>query len=604
MEFRVLGPVGVWNRDAEVPLDGAKQRTVLAALLLSGGRALPDSRLCELLWGEHPPATYPAQIYNYVSRLRKYLGPDVDIRRQWSGYVIHTRDGQLDLAEFERLAARGREAQEKHRYEEAADAFHAALALWRGPALMNVTEFLARAETHRLAEMRMAVLERRVETDLLLGRYAQLVPELTRLVGEYPLHEKLRCQLMTALFRTERQADALAVYHEGRRVLADELGVEPGPTLSATFRAILTAQPARTGGPNAVAASWQGVRPAMLPPAIGDFTGRTAELGAVAEVLTGDHASAAQVTGMAGVGKTALALYAAHRERDRFPDGQLYADLGGNRGNAVEPREVLGWFLRSLGNAEAAIPRGLDERVRLYRSHLAGRRMLVVLDDAADDAQVRPLLPGEAGCRVLVTSRVNLADLPGAAVVEVGTLTTAEAVDLLAAVVGRHRVSSEPAAARRIVRLCGWLSLGIRVAGSRLLARPHWSLAYFAERLADEQYRLDELRLGTLDVRARLDGSYVALASQSQLALRRLALLEVPDFASWATAAVLGVPRRTGDEVTENLVDARLLEVAGSDGGRRQRHRFHDLVRVFAREKADHVDRMAVAATRVLSTVS
>ncbi|MEU7934864.1 AfsR/SARP family transcriptional regulator [Micromonospora echinofusca] len=603
MEFRVLGPVGAWRGDAEVALDGAKQRTVLAALLLAEGRTVPDTRLCELLWGEHPPATFAAQLYNYVSRLRKYLGAEVDIVRQWSGYQLRIGAAQLDLDEFERLAETGREALRDGRYAEAAERLHAALSLWRGPALSNVTEHLAAAETHRMAELRMAVLESRIEADLRLGRHVRLVPEVTQLVAEHPLHEGLRGHLMTALLHCDRQADALAVYHEGRRVLADELGVDPGPLLTEAYRSILAGPPA----PAVVTEpSWHGVRPAMLPPGVGDFAGREEELSGLLRVLTAEPAArppVAVVTGMAGVGKSTLALHAAHLTRGAFPDGQLYADLGRASGNAVEPYDVLGWFLRSLGHAEAAIPKGLDERVRLYRSQLAGRRLLVMLDGTADYAQVCPLLPGDPGCQVIVTSRLRMPELAGATSIEVGTLDRRQALALLGRIIGAQRIAEEADAAERIVELCGRLSLGVRVAGSRLLARPHWSLGYLADRLADERYRLDELRLGSMDVRERLDSSYHQLADLGQLALRRLALLRTPAFPSWCTAEVLGVSRHAGEEVGEHLVDARLLEIVESDGGRRQRFRFHDLVRVFAREKADQADRVLVAGAGALSAV-
>ncbi|MEW2380412.1 BTAD domain-containing putative transcriptional regulator [Micromonospora sp. NPDC047812] len=603
MEFRVLGPVGAWKGDSEVALDGAKQRTVLAALLLAEGRTVPDTRLCELLWGERPPATFAAQLYNYVSRLRKYLGAEVDIVRQWSGYQLRIGAARLDLDEFERLAEAGREALRDGRYAEAAERLHAAMSLWRGPALSNVTEHLAAAEAHRMAEVRMAVLESRIEADLRLGRHVRLVPEITQLVAEHPLHEGLRSQLMTALLHSDRQADALAAYHEGRRVLADELGVDPGPLLTEAYRSILAGPPA----PAVVAEpSWHGVRPAMLPPGVGDFAGREEELNGLLRVLTAEPKACppvAVVTGMAGVGKSTLALHAAHLTRTAFPDGQLYADLGRARGNAVEPYDVLGWFLRSLGHAESAIPKGLDERIRLYRSQLAGRRLLVMLDGTADYAQVSPLLPGDPGCQVIVTSRLRMPELAGATSIEVGTLDRRQALALLGRIIGAQRVAEEAEAAARIVELCGRLSLGVRVAGSRLLARPHWSLGYLADRLADERYRLDELRLGSMDVRERLDSSYHQLADLGQLALRRLALLRTPAFPSWCTAEVLGVSRHAGEEVGENLVDARLLEIVESDGGRRQRFRFHDLVRVFAREKADQADRMLVAGAGALSTV-
>lgn len=343
------------------------------------------------------------------------------------------------------------------------------------------------------------------------------------------------------------------------------------------------------------------VPPRQLPATTYAFTGRAEELAVLDRLKDDSTVVVAALDGMAGVGKTALALRAAHLSRDDFPDGQLYVDLGGTRGNATDPGDVLGWFLRSLGNAEQDIPGRLDERECLYRSQLAGRRMLVVLDNVASYSQVRPLLPGDPSCRVILTCRGRLSELPGVTRVEVDVLAPAQAIELFATIVGEQRVVAEPAAARQIVELCGRLSIGIRVAAARLIARPHWSLRYLAQRLADERCRLNELRLGTLDVRARIDGSYQQLTAESQVALRRLALLESADFPIGAAARVLDVSSRVGEEVAESLIDARLLEIAGSDGARRQRHRFNGLVRVFAREKADPADRRMMAGRFPLS---
>ncbi|MGC5053944.1 BTAD domain-containing putative transcriptional regulator [Micromonospora sp. DT48] len=597
--------MSAWQDGSEIPLDGAKQRTVLAALLLARERIVSDAQLCRLLWDEHLPATFAAQLYNYVSRLRRYLGDEVEIVRKCSGYALRRKDSRLDLDDFERLAGLGRAALREGRYEEAGRWLHEALGLWRGTTLSNVTDHLVEAEAHRMAEARMAVLEDRIRADLFLGRQAELVLELTDLVARQPLHEQLRSLLMIALLGCDRQADALAVYHEGRRVLADELGVDPGAALTEAYQAVL-ARPTVSVAEAVprTAPGWRDVRPAMLPPGAHDFHGREEQL----RLLTGWLAASPRsgpprtlLTGMAGVGKTALALRAAHLSRDDFPDGQLYVDLGGTRGNATDPGDVLGWFLRSLGNAEQDIPGRLDERECLYRSQLAGRRMLVVLDNVASYSQVRPLLPGDPSCRVILTCRGRLSELPGVTRVEVDVLAPAQAIELFATIVGEQRVVAEPAAARQIVELCGRLSIGIRVAAARLIARPHWSLRYLAQRLADERCRLNELRLGTLDVRARIDGSYQQLTAESQVALRRLALLESADFPIGAAARVLDVSSRVGEEVAESLIDARLLEIAGSDGARRQRHRFNGLVRVFAREKADPADRRMMAGRFPLS---
>ncbi|MEV6520840.1 BTAD domain-containing putative transcriptional regulator [Longispora sp. NPDC051575] len=585
MEFRVLGPVEVWKDGAEIPLDGSKQRTVLAALLLADGRIVSDERLSTLLWGENPPATLNAQICTYVSRLRKSADPGMEILRQRPGYLIRLDGARYDHGDFERLAQTGRAALREGRHTEAAEKLRAALALWRGPALANVTEFLLGAEQLRLEEARIAVLESRIDADLALGRHAPLVPELTGLVAEHPLREGLRAQLMTALYRCDRQADALAVYHDGRRVLVDELGVDPGPTLTRAHHDILIAAPALDAPTGRIEIA---PRPAMLPADLGDFTGRTAELAQVAGVLDSDHATAAPllVTGMPGVGKSVLAVRAAHLTRDDFPDGQLYVDLAGAGDVPVDPADALAWFLRALGVEEDALPAGLDERIQVYRTLLATRRVLVVLDNAHSEAQVAPLLPGGPTCRVIVTSRAHLPALAAAHVVALEPFGTDDALVLFAAVIGVARYDMERDAAERIVARCAGLPLALRVAGTRLVARPHWPVSRLLDRLETSGRLLDEFRLGALDVRGSLHRAYRSLPPVARTGLRRLALLDVPDFPAWALAALLEVPEEPAEELAEALLDARLLELRLDRSGR-QRYAFHDLVRPFARERAE-----------------
>ncbi|GIG56664.1 SARP family transcriptional regulator [Longispora fulva] len=582
MEFRVLGPVEVWKDGAEIPLDGSKQRTVLAALLLADGRIVSDERLSSLLWGENPPATLNAQICTYVSRLRKSADPGMEILRQRPGYLIRLDGARYDHGDFERLAQTGRAALRDGRHADAAEQLRAALALWRGPALANVTEFLLGAEQLRLEEARIAVLESRIDADLALGRHAPLVPELTGLVAEHPLREGLRAQLMTALYRCDRQADALAVYHDGRKVLVDELGVDPGPTLSKAHHDILVACP--TLDAPATRIEIAAPRPAMLPADLGDFTGRTAELARVAAVLGDDGATAVPclVTGMPGVGKSVLAVRAAHQARADFPDGQLYVDLAGD----VEPAEALAWFLRALGVEDDALPAGLDERIQMYRTLVATRRVLVVLDNARDDAQVAPLLPGGPTCRVIVTSRAHLPALAAAHPVALEPFGTDDALVLFAAVIGVARYDAERDAAERIVARCAGLPLALRVAGTRLVARPHWPVSRLLDRLETSGQLLDEFRLGALDLRESLHRAYRTLPALARTGLRRLALLDVPDFPAWALAAVLEVPEEPAEDLAEALLDARLLELRIDCGGR-QRYAFHDLVRPFARERAE-----------------
>ncbi len=593
LEFRILGPVEVIRDGVPIPLDGSKQRTVLAALLLAHGRMLSDSQLSYLLWGERPPNTVNAQIYTYVSRLRKSLGSEVNIERRRPGYTMNIGAMQADFVRFEQLARASQEALRAGRYDSAADTLRAALSCWRGPALANVTEFLADAELHRLEEARMVALESRVEADLALGRHGSLIPELTGLVIGHPLRERLRAQLMVALYRVDRQSDALAVYHDGRRILAEEMGSDPGATLAEVYHAILAGdpellRPAGAASP-AVASRRYARPPAMLPPAVPDFTGRDPELGQVLRILSnGDQAGRHRfpaVSGMAGSGKTALAVHAAHVLRQEFPDGQLYADLGGTTAHPADPADVLGWFLRALKVDESAVPAGVARRSQLFRSRLVGHRILLLLDNAVCDRQVRPLLPGGSDCRVIVTSRVRLAGLEGAELIDLDPLEPENGLALLRKVVGTDRVAADPIAARRVVDLCGRLPLGLRIVSARLAAKPHWTLARLVERLEDERARLNELRVGALDIQESLRASYQRVGQQARLALRRLSHLSVPEFPAWTVAAVLRVPLAVGEEVAESLVDARLLDVRSDHVGR-PRYCFHSLVRLFARAQS------------------
>jgi tetratricopeptide (TPR) repeat protein/transcriptional regulator with XRE-family HTH domain len=332
--------------------------------------------------------------------------------------------------------------------------------------------------------------------------------------------------------------------------------------------------------------------PSLLPPSVTDFTGRDEEVAGVlgllaADVLEEAHAVViSAVAGKPGIGKTTLAIHVAHRLRRQFPDGQLYVNLQGAQAHPLEPGEVLARFLRVLGMDGSSIPDDVEERAERYRTLLADRRVLVVLDNAADEAQVRPLLPGSPTCGVLVTSRARLTGLEGSRLLDLGILPPQAAVELLARVGGPARVAAEPDAAAAIVGYCGHLPLAIRIAGARLAARPAWSLARLAARLADERRRLDELAAGDLEVRASIALSYRALPHQQQRAFRRLGLLDAPDFPAWVAAAVLDLHPGRGDDLVDGLVDAQLLEVAGEDAAGQLRYRFHDLLRAYARERA------------------
>ncbi|MFJ9178103.1 BTAD domain-containing putative transcriptional regulator [Streptomyces sp. NPDC102360] len=586
MEFQILGPVEARSDGAPITLAGTKVHTVLAALLLARGRVVTDSRLSSLLWGWQPPATASAQLYTYVSRLRGRLGGGVEIVRRQAGYLLRTGEGRIDLLEFERLERLGREALRIAAHERAGALLRAALELWRGQALSNVTEQLARAECPRLEELRTTALENRIQADLALGRHQQLIAELTGLVTAFPLRERLRGQLMTALFRCGRQADALYVYHQGREVLAEELGVDPGSALNHTYRAVLTGDlelPRR-----AVALSV----PSMLPPVGVEFTGRERESATLCGLLPptagAPRARRLLITGPAGAGKTTLAVRVAHAVSGEFPDGQLYADLCRRDGSPRDPCEVLVPLLRALGEpavdrtGPASITDDLEELVRLYRTRSAGRRLLVLLDNAVNDMQLEPLLPGSQDIGVLVTSRTPLVSVADALTFELPLLSPPDGLRMLASVVGPRRVAAESGAAAEIVAHCAGLPLALRIAGARLAARPHWPLARLAARLRDPAGRLDELRFGSLSLADRLHSALRQVPPADRAAFPRLAPLGRGGFPAVTAAALLGVPEPVAERHLEALADARLLDLPGVDGAGRPLYRLHEFASLLA----------------------
>jgi tetratricopeptide (TPR) repeat protein len=474
----------------------------------------------------------------------------------------------------------------------------AALGLWRGQALEDVEVAALAEQRDRLVQRRLAVVEDRVQADLDAGRHVELVVELEGLVAAQPLRERLCGLLMVALYRSGRQAEALAAFRALRRRLVEQQGVEPSPPLQELHRRILAADPALES-PAAAASGVQAAAPApmpvprQLPPDVAGFTGRTPELLRLQRLLAAaggqGPAVIGAIQGAAGIGKSALAVHAAHRLAERFPDGQLYVDLHGATAGLrpLAPLEVLGRFLRALGMAPAAIPNDSEEASAAFRSMVAGRRLLVVLDNARGAAQVHPLLPA-AGCGVVVTSRQALASLDGATHLHLGILPAEEAVELLGRLAGEERVAAEPEAAAEVARCCGYLPLALRIAGARLAARPGWPVRALAERLADAHRRLDELELAEAGVRAsfavssrQLGAGDDPLDRAAAEAFGLLGLLDGPEAGVPVAARLLESPEEAAERVLERLVDAQLLETP-SPG----RYRLHDLLRLYAREQA------------------
>ncbi|MER6454537.1 BTAD domain-containing putative transcriptional regulator [Streptomyces sp900105245] len=585
LRFSVLGPVRAWRGVEALNTGSPQQRALLAALLLREGRTATAAELIDALWGTEPPSQALAALRTYASRLRKVLDPGVLVSESGGYAVRRLREGALDLAAAQELAAEAEKARGAGDLRHARAALGRALDLWDGEPLAGVPGPYAEAQRARLEEWRLGLLESRLDMDLEQGCHAEAVSELTALTAAHPLRERLRELLMLALYRGGRQAEALAVYADTRRLLAEELGVDPRPGLSELQQRILQADPvlAEPSAPASEPAAAP-VRPAQLPASVPDFTGRAAFVTELSEVLSaaseteGRVMAVSALAGIGGVGKTTLAVHVAHRARAAFPDGQLYVDLQGAGPRPAEPETVLGSFLRALGTADSAVPDSLEERAALYRSVLDGRRVLVLLDNAKDAAQVRPLLPGTEGCAALVTSRVRMLDLAGAHLVDLDVMSPDEALALFTKIVGEERVAAEREAALDVVAACGFLPLAIRIAASRLAARRTWTVSVLAAKLADERRRLDELQAGDLAVKATFELGYGQLEPAQARAFRLLGLADGPDISLAAAAAVLDLPAEDTEDLLESLVDTSLLESAAPG-----RYRFHDLVRLYAR---------------------
>ncbi|WP_182882508.1 AfsR/SARP family transcriptional regulator [Microbispora sp. H10949] len=634
LRFAVLGPVLAWRDGVELDLGTPLQRSILAMLLLREGHAVSPTEMIDGVWGEDAPPRALGALRTYVSRLRTVLEPGRSPRTPpqlltsvGRGYALRLGPARFDLAVFDRECAAAESDRRAGRVEQAARRLRGALGLWSGEPLAGAVGPYAEHQRDRLAERRIGAVEALMEVDLELGRHAEIISELVALAAEHPLRERIRVQLMLAYYRCGRQAEALAVFTETRQALVDELGIEPGAELSEMHRRILAADPSLAPASPPVRLSqhddaWdengdgetgpghgpmvEMPRPAQLPAAITDFTGRTRLVHRLLALLRGEGLAGgtaegvpiAAMSGIGGVGKTTLAVHVAHLAEDLFPDGQLYADLRGYGVEPTAPETALVAFLRALGIPMDVIPDGLAERSALFRSLLADRRMLVLLDNARDADQVEHLLPGSAGCAAIITSRGKLADLPAARLVDLDVLEPDEALSLLAAVAGPERVAAERAAAMDVVAACGFLPLAVRIVAARLASRPSWTVASLVPRLADERRRLDEMKIGNLAVSATFALGYGQLDARQARAFRLLSLPEGSDISLSAAAALLDLTLSETEDVLESLVDASLLE-APAQG----RYRFHDLLKLFARRQAEAAEEpgaRALALRRLL----
>ncbi|WP_433327713.1 BTAD domain-containing putative transcriptional regulator [Spirillospora sp. CA-294931] len=582
--FSVLGPVRAWRGDTELDLGSPQQRATLAVLLLKAGHAVPADELVQALWEGDPPTRAVGTLRTYVSRLRRELEFDRShpelLVSAGDSYVLRADPASIDANVFEERLAAAERARADGDSVTAVALLRAAGELWSGPALSGLPGPFASAQRSRLDERRLGATEARLELSLELGRHAACVGELTALTADHPLRESVRELLMLALYRCGRQAEALGAYAEARRVLSEELGVEPGPELRDLHRRILQADPGLAAPSVPPEAGEARPRPAQLPSDIPDFTGREETLALLRDDLVdgGEVMATVLLSGIGGVGKSALAIHLAHSVRSQFPDGQLYVDLRATS----DPAEVLAGFLRALGQAESAIPEAVEERAAQFRSRVADQRLLIVLDDARDAAQLRPLLPGTPSCAVLITSRSWPAGIPLVRHVALDALPLDDALTLLARIAGEARVADEPVAAHQVVTACGFLPLAVRIAASRLAMRPAWRLSRLAERLSRERRRLAELQVGDLAVAASFRIGYDQLDAGTARAFRLLALPDGPGLSPGAAAAVLDLPPDDAEDLLESLTDLGLLQCT-----RPGHFRYHELLRLFARSLAE-----------------
>jgi DNA-binding SARP family transcriptional activator/tetratricopeptide (TPR) repeat protein len=605
VEFGVLGPVQVRMAGEVIGTGHPRQRAVLAVLLLDLGRVVPVQVLIDRVWGEGPPASVRNVLYGYVGRLRAVLAraadPDVTLVRDHGGYVLRARPGQVDLWRFRRLVTEAEHGSGDDGHRVAL--LRQALELWRGPALTGTQSPWLDAMGRTLEAERFAAELDLNEIRLRRGEHRVLAPELAGQVAVRPADEQLTGQLMLALWRSGRPAEALRCFERARSYLEQELGADPGPQLQALHQQILR-------GADDLALPGQDRRPAVcvpreLPADVPAFTGRVAELGQLDQLLRsagdGQGVSAAvisAVSGTAGVGKTALALHWAHRAVPVFPDGQLYADLRGyDAAPPLTPAEVLAAFLRVPG---ADTPRGRDARAARYRSLLAGKRMLIVLDNASSAEQVRPLLPGAPACVTIVTSRDSLAGLiarAGGARLEVDLLPLADAVSLLRDLIG-PRAAADPDSVTELAGLCARLPLALRVAAELAAARQQAALASLVAELADQRRRLDLLDAAgdpRTAVRAVFSWSYRNLAPAAARTFRLLGLHPGITFDGYAAAALTGTGREQAGPLLDTLSRAHLLQAAGPS-----RYAMHDLLRAYARELAAGAGETDEALDRLL----
>jgi DNA-binding SARP family transcriptional activator len=595
LSLSLLGPFLLQVDGEPVLVARAKTRVTLTALALHGNEPVAATDLIDALWDEAPPASARANLRNYLTEVHRLLPGRADgrprLERAAGRVMLRIEPAELDVLRFQAGLAGARAHRDRGAPRPAVDAYRAALRCWRGPAAADLDRAgRIGAELELLDTARLDAYDEFVQLQLALGEDLGDLTELRETLARHPFRERTCANLMTALYRAGQPAEALDLYRRIERALRDELGVSPTPALRQVQQAVLRHDPVLAGGPPAPAprGPWQAL-PLPVP-----FVARPAEFDAALRALRAPDGGAGSspvivLHGLAGAGKSALATAIAHAVRPDHPDGCLYVNLNGTdaRLAPAAPRDVIARFLRALHDRDP-VPADLDEAAAALRGRLAGRRILLVLDNAGSAGQVRPLLPADGSCAVLVTSRRTLSTLD-AAHVAVGKLPPAASTALMTGLLGETRAADDPDALRRLVEACGHLPLALRIAGSRLISRPDWRLRDLADRLDSAHRRLDELHADDLDVRSSFLVSYDALAAEEDAGaatavtlFRLLGLVAAVDVPGAAVAALLGRPEPEAERAAERLCRDHLLERAGPE-----RYRFHDLLRIFAREQAD-----------------